>query len=120
VDVEPSARERVEIAARRVKRKVPARLTPHRPRTGGSAPSGSRPVDATVSLPGSKSLTNRVLVLSPWPQGRRGCSDRCKLETPRLWSTDCAPSARASRLARDRRGLVRGRWAGWDGRYHPG
>jgi 3-phosphoshikimate 1-carboxyvinyltransferase len=55
---------------------------------GWPAPSAARPVDATVSVPGSKSLTNRYLVLAALAQ------EPSRLRAP-LHSRDTALMARA-------------------------
>jgi 3-phosphoshikimate 1-carboxyvinyltransferase len=52
---------------------TPSAAAPSHPADGGphwSAPFAARPVDATVTVPGSKSLTNRYLVLAALADGR--------------------------------------------------
>jgi len=46
------------------------------------APTHAKPLDGTVSLPGSKSMTNRVLVLAAPPPDHQRCSGRFTPVTP--------------------------------------
>jgi 3-phosphoshikimate 1-carboxyvinyltransferase len=47
-----------------------------------TAPTRREPIDATVELPGSKSLMNRALVLAALATARRPSPPRCGRGTP--------------------------------------
>ena len=52
------------------------------------------PLDATVQVPGSKSITNRALVCAALAAGHeRARRARCTPTTPRPWSTGFVRSA---------------------------
>ena len=55
------------------------------PPLGGAwrAPEAAGPLQATLTIPGSKSLTNRELVLASLAEGPAASSPRCTPTTPR-------------------------------------